>query len=83
MHGCKHDNRRYDHLFKWVSKKQWDGLLGWCDKLQLVTKGDWFKIHDFDYGQIFFFDHGIFYYYVKVWTIIMHDHAILKAIQIF
>jgi hypothetical protein len=23
-----------------VFEKQWDGLLGSCDKLQLVTKGD-------------------------------------------
>jgi hypothetical protein len=51
MHGCKHDNRMYDHLFKWVFEKQWDGLLGWCDKLQLVTKGDWLEIHVFYYGQ--------------------------------
>jgi hypothetical protein len=41
-------------IISWVFGKQLDDLLGWCDKLQLVTKGDWSESMIFTIAKIHF-----------------------------
>jgi hypothetical protein len=50
----------------------------------ISNKGDGLEVDDFFKGKKYLFIcHNILYYYVKLWIIIVHDHVILKAFQVF
>jgi hypothetical protein len=38
----KQDKRSHSYKFQWLLRMQWDCLLGWWNRWQLVTKGDGF-----------------------------------------
>jgi hypothetical protein len=59
-------------------------IVGWCGKLWLIRQCHGFKYITFimGYKMIHFFNEKL-YYYVKVWIIILHDCAVLKAFKSF
>jgi hypothetical protein len=66
-------------------EKHWECLLAWGDKLQLVIKGDGLECMIFATVKITHHDSFTnvkLCHYVKVWIIIIHNHAILKVLNI-